>query len=540
MVLLLLAAISAFIFWAGYFYIDVTKQIPKIGGEYTEGIIGQPLYINPLLSQTSEADADLVQLIYNGLFTYDNKGVIVPDLAESYELSEDQKTYTINLKKGIIWHDGSPFTANDVYYTVTILQDPMYKSPLRQNWQGVTAEVVDDYTIAFNLKNPYSGFMDSLTVGILPKVLWENIAPEKFALADYNLRPIGTGPYKFVDLQKDASGNILSYSLISNKQYHLGVPYISKVTLNFYQDEDSLLAAYNKKEISGMSSLAPAKIASIKNTKSTNIHELALPRYFSVFLNELKNAALADAKVREALTLATDRQEIIRDVLSGKGSPVYGPIFSNMNGYRDPEGLAEFNIEKAKQLLDDAGWKMDSEAGVRKKGSTELSFGIITADWPELSRTADILKAQWEKIGVKVDVKVLTVSDMQQNYIRPREYDALLFGQSISFNPDLYPYWHSSQKRDPGLNLAMFDNKDADTILDSIRQESDPEKRDGQLQELQKILAQEKPAIFLYSPLYLYPTNNMLRGDEVENIASPSKRFSQVHLWYVKTKRVLK
>lgn len=537
---LLFVATAATVFWVWNFYVNITKQVPKIGGEYAEGIIGQPMYINPLLSQTSEADADLTQLIYNGLFTYDKDGAIIADLADSYELSEDQKTYTVRLKKNVFWHDGQPLKAEDVYYTVSILQDPMYKSPLRQNWQGVTVEVIDEYTLSFSLKNPYAGFMDSLTVGILPKHIWENISPEKFALAEFNLRPIGTGAYQFSDMQKDASGNILSYKLVANKQYYLGLPYISRINFNFYQDEDSLLEAYNKKEVMGMNNIAPSKTELIKNTKSTKINEFSLPRYFALFFNELKNAALADEKVRSALSLSVDRQVIIDGVLSGKGTPVYGPIAADTKEYRDPGELAEFNIEKANKILDEAGWKKEGDDNFRKKGNVELKFEIVTTDWPELSKTADILKTQFEKVGAQVDVKVLTVSDLQQNYIRPREYDSLLYGQAMNFNPDLYPYWHSSQKRDPGLNLALFENKDADGLLDSIRQESNQEKSIEQYHDFQKILADEKPAIFLYSPLYLYPVNNMLRSGDVHNVAAPSQRFNQVHLWYVKTKRILK
>lgn len=538
-VLLLLVATLAFVFWVRYFYINITNEVPKAGGEYTEGIVGQPIYVNPLLSQTSEADSDLAQIIYSGLFKYDNKGEIVPDLAESFELSEDKRIYTVHLRQGVLWHDGQSFTADDVYYTATILQDPMYKSPLRQNWQGVTAQIIDENTLSFELKNPYAGFIDSLTVGILPKHIWENISPEKFSLADYNLHPIGTGPYKFVDFQKDASGNILSYVLGVNKQYYISAPYISRITFNFYQDEDALLEAYNKKEIMGMSNIAPSKIGQLKNTKSTRINELTLPRYFGLFFNEIKSAALADEKVRSALSLATDRKEIIDTVLSGKGVPTYGPIFSNMKEYRDAGELAELNLEKANNILEEADWKKGDD-GVRRKGNTELTFEIVTTDWPELSKTADILKTQFEKVGVKVDVKVLTVSDLQQNYIRPREYDALLFGQSISFNPDLYPYWHSSQKRDPGLNLSLFENKDADGLLESIRQESDVAKRVDQTQQLQKILADEKPATFLYSPLYLYPTSTTLHTGEIGNVIVPAQRFSQINTWYVKTKRIFK
>lgn len=537
--LLSLSIAASFLVLVSHVYLSNTKEIPKIGGEYIEGIIGQPLYINPLLSQTSEADSDLSQLVYSGLFIYDNDGKVVPDLAQSYETSEDKRTYTVHLRNDVFWHDGEKFTANDVYFTVTALLDPMYKSPLRQNWQGVSVTVVDEYTVQFELKNPYAGFLDSLTLGMLPKHIWENIAPEKFALADYNLRPIGTGPYMFSDFQKDSNGTILTYKLVADKKNYAGESYISRMTFNFYEDEDTLLAAYNKKEVMGMSSIVPDRLGEIKNSKSTNVHELAIPRYFSLFFNETKNASLADDSVRSALIASVNRKEIIDAVLSGKAMPVYGPIFPSMNGYREPGEIAEYRLEQANKMLDDAGWKKE-ENGIRKKGNTEIKFEIVTTDWPELAKTADILKSQWEKIGASVEVKVLTISDLQQNYIRPREYDALLFGQAISFIPDLYPYWHSSQKRDPGLNLALFDNAEMDKLLEDVRVESDENKNAELNKKIQELIAKENPAIFLYSPTYLYPTSTALKGNETQNITLPSQRFDNVRQWYVKTKRVLK
>ncbi|NTW26992.1 MAG: hypothetical protein HGA36_01575 [Candidatus Moranbacteria bacterium] len=539
MTILLLTIAASLVVWIGSFYLNVTKAIPANGGEYTEGIVGQPLYINPLLSQTSEADSDLAQLIFSGLFKYDKDGNVVPDLADSYAVSDDQREYTVSLKKNLLWHDGEILNANDAFFTFNILQDAAYKSPLRQGLQGVEVSLTDDYTIKFSLKNPYIGFLDNLTTGLLPKHIWENIAQEKFALAESNLHPIGSGPYSFANFQKDSDGNILTLQLVANKNFHDGRPYISKITFNFYPDDDALIAAYNKKEIMGMGSIPPENVKNIKNAKSTNIHELVIPRYFSVFFNQTKNVALANDVVRSALSQSVDKQAIINEVLHGKGAILTSPIFPQMKGYNG-DGSSKTDVESAKKVLDEAGWILDAAENVRKKGSDKLEFELITTDWPELNQTAELLKKQWEKIGAKVDVKVLTVSDLQQNYIKTREYDSLLFGQAISFNPDLYSFWHSSQKRDPGLSLSLFDNKDADGLLEDLRQQTDQAKRIEDYQKFQDILTKENPAIFLYSRFYLYPTNTNLRGVEVTNINNPAQRFVDVNKWYVKTSRVMK
>jgi peptide/nickel transport system substrate-binding protein len=419
------------------------------------------------------------------------------------------------------------------------LQDPAYKSPLRQSWQGVEVSQLDDYTLVFALKNPYIGFLDNLTVGLLPKHIWENIAPEKFALAEYNLHPVGSGPFMFADFQKDSEGTILTYQLVAFKDYYDSVPYIGKMVFNFYLDDDALVDAYNKKEIMAMRSIAPEKVDTLKNIKSTNMRQLVIPRYFAVFFNQTKNVALASDEVRKALELGVDRKEIIETILHGNGLSLSSPFFPGMSGYGDaPRDRAD--IQGANKILDDAGWKLDQDDNVRKKNGTEFSFELVTTDWPELNQTADLLAKQWQKVGAKVSVKVLTVSDLQQNYIRTREYDSLLFGQAISFNPDLYSFWHSNEKRDPGLNLSLFDNKDADGLLENIRQESDESKRSEEYVQFREILDKENPAVFLYGPYYLYPTNTVLGGMETKNINTPSERFVDVNKWFVKTKRILK
>lgn len=536
---LILVIASASIFWLGSFYYNLTQSVAKSGGEYIEGVVGQPLYINPLISQTSEADSDLAQLVYSGLFKYDKNGTIVKDLAEEYSISEDQKTYTVKLRKGVLWHDGKTLDAKDVFFTYSIIADPTYKSPLRLGFQGVDINVVDDNTVVFNLKAPYVNFLENLTVGIMPKHVWEDISPEKFALAEYNLHPIGSGPYMVSSFQKDADGNILTFSLTAFKNYYEGAPFVTRMTFNFYSGSDELIAAYNKKEIMGMGSIPPENIKDIKNVKSTNIHELIIPRYFSVFFNQTKNVALANDDVRAALNMSVDRKQIIDQLLFGEGVALDSPFFPQMIGYKDL-GQKNPDLAAANKKLDDAGWILDQNTHVRKKGNDTLSFELVTTDWPELSKTAEMLKQQWSQIGAQVNVKVLSVSDLQQNYVRTRDYDSLLFGQALSFNPDLYSFWHSSQKHDPGLNLSLFDNKDADGILEDVRQETDNDKRIGDFQKFQDVLAKEIPAIFLYGRYYLYPTNTSVQGIDVANINNPQQRFVDVNKWYVKTKRVLK
>ena len=531
--------VSALVFWLGALYIAGTKSVPDFGGEYTEGMVSQPRYINPILSQTSEADADISELVYGGLFGYDVEGKITNRLLENYTLSEDGRIYTLTLKQGVKWHDGVEVTAEDVLFTIRAIQDPTYKSPLRSNWLSVEAGVVDRYTLTLTLKKTYFGFLESLTVGILPKHIWENIAPENFLLADYNLAPIGSGPYRFYDSEKDSSGNMLSYELRSFDEYYAGAPYIQKITFHFYPDEPALLDAYNRKEVLGINSVTAETLAELQERKSARVYDLSIPRIFAVFINITKSEALAHDEVRSALAFATDREAIIRDVLSGKGQPAETALLPFMNGYAGDIAFSRYDENQANTILDQNNWQRGAD-GIRAKNGAVLEFDLMVPDWPELVRTAEILREQWEKIGVRAKVVSLSAADLQQNAIRPREYEALLFGEAAMIDSDPYSFWHSSQKHDPGLNLAVFDNKDVDDILVTLRETLDLEKRKELYRSFQNILVQENPAIFLYSPTYLYVVNSVLKGVEVKHINAPAHRLSMAKDWYIKTKRVKK
>lgn len=513
--------------------------MPAYGGEYIEGIIGQPQHINPIISTSNNADEDLSRLIFSSLLKYDAQGKLTPDLAEKYEISEDKTLYTFYLKKNVLWHDGQPLTAEDVLFTVNLLNDPTYRSPLRYNWQGIEAKIVDDYTLTFQVKSPYVGLLSNLSFGILPKHIWESVSPEKFPLTDLNLQPIGSGPYKYASLQKDSTGNILTYKLVANPNFYDGKPYISKLSFNFYSDDDSILEAYNKKEVMGVSSLSAQKATELKLQQSTDLHKFNIPRYFAVFINQTNSLPLANREVREALAYATNRQEIIDRILNGNGSPVYSPILKDMIGYDPSIDKREFELSKAEKILEDAGWKL-REDGIRAKGETALEINLVTTDWTELSQTADLLKEQWNKIGAKVNVNMLSISDIQQNYIRTREYDALLFGQVLGNDPDPYSFWHSSQKKDPGLNLSLFGGNKTDQLIEQGRTEFDADKRSAIYKDFQAQLNQEIPAIFLYSPEYIYPVNKKVQGINITNLVAPAERFSNANLWFIKTKRVWK
>ena len=537
---LLFVVFAGLFSWLVMLFLSFTKPVPAEGGVYTEGIVGEPMHINPILAQATDVDADMVQLVYSSLFSYDDAGRLRPSLAEGYELQEDGKKYVVKLRSGVKWHDGQDLTADDVLFTFRTIQDASYRSPLRANWQGVDVSKDDDQTVVFSLKKAYFDFLENLTVGIVPKHIWDGIPPEKFSLADVNLNPIGSGPFRVEGFKKDSNGTILSYELRAFPQYFEGAPFLQKVVLYFYGSEEDMLSAYRRREILAASNVTPGSFPEdLKNQKDTVIHDVSQPRVFAVFLNEKKNAALAEEPVRRALALATDRERLVREVLDGHGDPAYSLFSPNTSAYSSAGEASVFNPDEAVKILEDAGWMLGDD-GVREKGGVRLEFDIATPNWDELVKTAHMVENGWNEIGAHVTVSVLeNVSDAQRT-IRSREYAALVYGLAMTFEPDPYSFWHSSQTGELEHNFSLFSDKRADELLSNSREELGADARAGMYREFQEILATRMPAVFLYSPRYVYVQRRSVQGFSARAINTPASRFQDIARWYMSTKRVRK
>jgi len=507
-------------------YFHFTKKAPSYGGKLTEGIVNEPRYINPLLSQASEADRDLSYLIYSGLLKYNSEGKIVPDLAQSYEVSSDGLNYTIYLKENAFWHDGKKVVADDVIFTIQIAQNPDYGSPQRVNWSGVQIEKVNNLAVMFKLQTRYAQFPNNLTVKILPKHIWQDIKPINFALSEFNLKPIGSGPYKFDRLKKDKDGRVRSYQLSANKEFYGGRPFINEIEMKFYASEDQMINAYNKNEIGGLSFVSADNLKKVKFKQRLNLRELQLPRYFAIFFNQNKSAILSDKNVRLALNHAIDKEVLLERVLGGRGVAIHSPMMSGMLDIPNSVKKYEYNPELAKTILETAGNK-------------NISLKITTSTWPELAEVAKIIKEQWEALGADITIEALPTPELQQ-VIKDRNYEALLFGAVLNMDPDPFSLWHSSQKRNPGLNLALYDNKGADTLLEEARQTLNPLERAKKYDDFQKLVIEDIPAIFLYNSLYLHGQAKKIQGLSGNLISLPSDRFINIEKWYINTKRVWK
>ncbi len=538
-------ALIAFLMLAGRIAGRITVLRPTVGGVLREGAVGEPRFINPLYA-SSDTDRDLTELIFSGLIRYDG-GNAAMDLAESVEASPDGKSYTVRLRPQATWHDGEPVNADDVVFTIRTIQDPEYSSPLRANWQGVTVEKLGDAAVRFSLRQPYAPFMENFAVGILPEHLWRRIPRETAILSDLNVKPIGSGPYRFKKFTRRDDGTITSLILEHNRSYHLAGPYLKEIRFLFYPDHSTLPGAYRRNDIDAFAFRSAAGLEELRNLDA-NIHELKLPKIFAVFLNASVEPSFGRKAVRTALSAAIDRTRLIAETATGGGEAVDSAIPPGTFGANtDITGIA-YDPERARQLLAADGWKDTNGDGVlertegsgRNRKTAKLELRIATSDAPELAAAANLIREMWQAIGVKAEVSVLPVADLEAAMIRPRAYTVLVFGEIFGHDPDPFAFWHTSQLKDPGLNIALYSNRAVDQLLEEARRTGDPAVREQKYRQFQKLVADDIGAIFLYQPTNYYAIRRGFEGVELGRLTLTEERFSNANQWYSDTRRTLK
>lgn len=535
--------VSGWIFSARI-YTQITVLTPGIGGIYREAMLREPRVINPLFA-TQDTDRDISRLIFAGLFTYDGNGKITPDLAENLEVSNDGKLYSVTLRQNLKWHDGMDLTSADIIFTVKTIQNPQYKSVLRPNWQGVEVEAPDSHTVKFSLRTPYAPFIENLTAGIIPKHLWERVSPEQILLNELNLKPIGAGPYKFSRFKQDKDGSIFFYAIDRNPNYHRDGPFISSINFSFFKSEEGALGALHKGAVDGFGPVSSSRLGNFP-ANDVSVHSIIMPRIFGIFFNNQETPQLTDKKVREAIAMAIDKKRIASELAEGSATATDAPFqLTDSSSLKNPY---PYDSERAKKLLWEAGWKdknrdgiLEKQVRVKQKITTQdLRLTLTTSDWPDLRQAALLIKNELQKIGMEVTIKALPFTELESTVIRPRNFEILLFGEVYGYEPDPFAFWHSSQGKDPGLNIVRYANKKADQFLEEARRIPDELRRREKYQELANLIIEDLPAVFLYSQLYLYLLPADLKGVELNTISLPADRFNEINTWYFKTKRVLK
>ena len=520
-------------------------SIPEDGGTLSEGVVGTPRYVNPLLA-VSDADRDLSQLVYRGLMKEDSNGTLVPDLAATYTLSPDDLTYTFTLKKAY-FQDGTPITSADVVYTINSALNATLKSSVQIQWEGVSVQAIDANTVSFTLKTPYAPFLESTTLGILPQHIWSKIPYENWSYSDYNTKNvIGSGWYKVKKVSTDSSGVPQYYDLALYSKDKDGAPRIGAISLHFYASESAIVTAYEKGDIDALGGIDPQDAQKLQS-EGAHILTAPLPRVFGIFFNQAEAPIFTDPVVREAVGLAVNKDAIVDQVLKGYGASATGPIpqSSGLTTVLPDQTETAGNVAEAKKLLEKDGWTLGSD-GIyakslsKKAAPTRLSFELDTNDVPELSQAVDLITSQLAQAGIEVTPKVYETGNLNQDIIRPRKFQALFFGQVVSSQSDLFAFWDSSERTDPGLNIAGYANPSVDKLLEQGLETLDPDKESGIYASVQDDINQDMPAVFVYSPAYIYAVRGNLTGITLGHVSTPEDRFATEASWYLDTDKVWK
>ena len=508
---------------------ETTVEYASYGGTLKEGVVGDVNIINPLLAVRDE-DRDIVSLVFSGLTRKDGD-TYVNDLASEVIRSADGKTFTVKIKPDLEFHNGDTLNADDILFTISLIKDPRVKSPLKVLWDSVNVTKQDELTVVFNLKQPYGFFEDMLTVGILSEDIFKEISREEFPTLKEHQNPIGAGPFRFVN-KNTKDNKTKSITLKSFKKYEQR-PFINKLRIKFYDDEDALVKDFRKGRLDIASGVSAENSQNESKVFSTNLN-----RTFAIFVNRSRNSY--DPKTIEALSLIIPREKIVEESLFGYGETLYGP-YSTQDVNNGPE-LKE-RVEKALGLIEQSGWK-HSEDGTYAKtenGSTRLlSVSITSPDTKELRSIGSKIVEAYRDVGIQTNITYINPNIFTEEIIRSRNFDFVLFGQVIHTPANLYAFWHSSQRNDPGLNISGYSNKSVDTKLESILRENNLDKQKTIIDQVNTAIRNDMGALFIFSPKYIILSKDNIDLDLPETISRPEDRYQKIMSWYLEKERVFK
>jgi peptide/nickel transport system substrate-binding protein len=520
------------------FYIET---IPVAGGVYREGIIGTFTNANPLFA-TSSVDSSVAKLLFSGLFKISPDGEIVGDLADSFTVDERGAVYTVKLKDNVYWQDGEKFDATDVLFTYSAIQNPATRSPLRSSWSGVKVTSPDSVTVVFTLPNPLSSFPYALVNGIVPEHILSTGDLEDLRSNKFNtVAPVGSGPFSFRTLEVTGTSKETRQeriALVKNNEYFGRKPGLDSVIIQTYKDEDRMLKDFENKVIQSMVGLSSIS-DHLKSQDYVSFQHSTLTSSVMVFFNNSVEI-LKDKKVRQALVHATDVQSIRRN-LGYDSVAADSPFLKNQFAYNPEIVQLQYDIERAAALLDEAGWLMGDD-GVRRKDGNELALRLVSQSLSEYATTTQKLQQDWGVLGVQINAVLQPEEDIKSGALGRHEYDILLYGISIGFDPDIFAYWHSSQA-DPNssnLNLSEFKNAIADEALESGRTRIDKSLRKIKYEPFLLQWREEAPATALYQPRFVMVTRGTFEGYDSLFLNSATDRYWSIADWKVRNAEAVK
>lgn len=509
-----------------------TVRVPASGGTFAEGIVGAPQYINPLLAEANPVDRELSSLIFDGLTRYENS-IPVPVLAERWEISEDGRIIRFYLRDDITWHDGQPFTVDDVSYTYGLLQDDAFPGDpaLKQLWQTVIIRPIEKHIIEFELTEPYAGFLEATSRGILPAHLLEGVTAASLADSSFNSQPIGTGPF-MVDPDQDwQADRMLSLSLVPGA-WHSGTR-VSNILFRFYPSESELLEAFKSGEIQAINSVSPAMLPEVAAISKARLFSTTLPRYSSLLFNLTESGSLAtrSSAVRRALALGLDLDAMVDDTLNGQGIRQVGPYLSSSWAYNlDALTIYPSQPVSATIALDDAGWVLPEGEAMRRFEDQPMVLRFLVYDTPTNRAVAESIEQQWAELGVAPQLLLFSDWREYRQLLDSREFDVALIDVTPPGDPDLYDFW-SQQAIIHGQNYAGWNRRRASEALEDGRRLWSVEDRRPFYDSFLRYYNEDLPELTLFQHVYTYAVNDAVEGVEIGRINQPRDRYASLADW---------
>ncbi|MGO9622077.1 MAG: peptide-binding protein [Desulfobaccales bacterium] len=479
---------------------------PAYGDWFIDGSIGDASTLMPPLAVDS-ASGDINGLVYDGLVKYDGDLNLVGSLAESWEISPDGLTITFKLRHGVKWHDGAPFTAQDVLFTYQVMVDPKTPTAYSGNYLQVKkAEAPDDYTFRVTYAQPFAPALESWGLAILPRHLLEG---QDITKSPLGRRPIGTGPYKFQDWQ---GGERIA--LTYNPDYFEGRPYLNGFLYVVKPDTATMFLELKAGNLDRMSLNPMQYTRQTEYPKFARMYDKYRYTQFSyIYLGyNLEDPRFADRRVRQALTYAINKKEIIDGVLMGLGEEAYGPYKPGTWYYNPDVPKFSYDPGKARALLADAGWQLNPE-GILVKDGRPFEFTILTNQGNDIrERTAVIIQQRLREVGIRVKVRTVEWAAFVKEFIQKGNFEAILLGWNTGIEPDQYDIWDSSKTKPGELNVTHYRNPEVDRLLEEGRHTFDREKRRRAYFKFQEIIAEDQPYTFLFVPDALPAISRRFRG----------------------------
>ncbi len=516
---------------------------PASGGIYTEALVGRFGRLNPVFDRYNPADQNIDRLIYSSLIRFDAQGIARPDLAESWGISQDGTVYNLSLRPDAVWHDGRAVTADDVLFTLSLIRSQFsaYSDDVRNLWDQVEIVQLDAKTIKFILPEPFAPFLDYLTFGILPKHILEGVPADQLLNADFNLSPVGSGPYRFDRLVVEED-QITGVVLTVFDDYYGQKPFIEQVVFRYYESPADALVAYQEGEVLGISHITLDILDQALSEGNLSAYSSRLAQVGMVMLN-LDNPEVPffqEQEVRRALLMGINRQWIIDRILSGQAVLADSPILPGTWAYYEGMDDVAYDPDAAIAMLKEAGYVTPSDGQARSKDGVALAFTMLYPDDEMYRRVAESIQADWLVMGVVVDLEPVSMDLMVNDYLAMHIYSAALvtMDMTTAHDPDPYPFWHQSEAVS-GQNYSQWNNRQASEYLEQARVIVDPTARLKLYRNFQVVFGKELPALLLYYPIYSYGVDVRVRGVQIAPLFEASDRFNNVADWYLVTKRAL-